>query len=269
MAIADKLRTQASSINQSIRNANDGVALVQIADMAMSEQSNILDTIKTKLIQAKNGTTSGEGLTAIGRDIQKLLTNLNDIASNTNYNGNTLLQAGQSDSQKHENFVFQVGELGQQTIEVKSANMIAANTGSVGHSSGLADGALNRMANGSTGTTVSVNSVAGVVIATFSSKSATSIVAGDQSTAQAGAGNVLVGGGSAMASAAAAGKGEVVNAIKRGVDQYISGMMESVDVALNDLNKMRSEFGASQNQLESAVRNLSVTAVNLKCGIWY
>jgi flagellin len=229
MAIADKLRTQASSINQSIRNANDGIALVQIADMAMSEQSNILDIVKTKLIQAKNGTTSGEGLMAIGRDIQKLLTNLNDIANNTNYNGNTLLQAGNGDATKHDNFVFQVGELGSQTIEVKSGNMIAANTST----SGLAAGSLNGMADDSQGSLTS-------------------------------AGNFLVGLGSTIASLVDTGSGAAALSVKASVDGIISGKMARVDVALNDLNKMRSEFGATQNQLESAVRNLSVTAVNLK-----
>ena len=45
MAIADKLRTQASSIGQGISNATSGNALIQIADKAMAEQSNILDIV--------------------------------------------------------------------------------------------------------------------------------------------------------------------------------------------------------------------------------
>ena len=92
MAIADKLRTQASSIGQSIDNANSAASLIQIADKAMGEQSNILDIVKTKLIQAKNGTTSSDGRTAIMNDIGKLLTQLDAIAAQTNYNGITLLQ---------------------------------------------------------------------------------------------------------------------------------------------------------------------------------
>ncbi|MGP2658246.1 flagellin N-terminal helical domain-containing protein, partial [Malaciobacter sp. WC5094] len=58
LAIADKLRTQASSLSQSISNGNSAVALTQIADKAMAEQSNILDIVKTKLIQAGTDTTS-------------------------------------------------------------------------------------------------------------------------------------------------------------------------------------------------------------------
>ena len=52
LAIADKLRTQATSIGQGISNGNSAVALLQIADKSMGEQSNILDTVKAKLIQA-------------------------------------------------------------------------------------------------------------------------------------------------------------------------------------------------------------------------
>merc|ERR1711991_1208045 len=65
LAIADKLRTQANSIGQSISNGNSAVALTQIADKAMAEQSNILDVIKTKMVQAATATTSAEGREAI------------------------------------------------------------------------------------------------------------------------------------------------------------------------------------------------------------
>ena len=69
MAIADKLRTQASSLAQSISNANSASALIQIADKAMAEQSNILDIVKTKLIQAATETTSAEGREAIRKKV--------------------------------------------------------------------------------------------------------------------------------------------------------------------------------------------------------
>ena len=54
LAISDKLRTQASGIKQGIDNANSAIAMMNIADKAMSELSNILDTIKAKAIQIKH-----------------------------------------------------------------------------------------------------------------------------------------------------------------------------------------------------------------------
>ncbi len=115
MAIADKLRTQASSIGQGIANANSGSALIQIADAAMGEQSNILDTVKTKLLQAATSTTSPEGREAVRKDIQKLLQQLDNISTQTTYNGVNLLD------QKGTDFNFQIGEKSTDIVGMTTA----------------------------------------------------------------------------------------------------------------------------------------------------
>ena len=92
LAIADKLRTQANGLNQAVSNGNSAVTLTQIADKAMAEQSNILDVIKQKLIQAGTATTSAEGIEAIAKDISKLMDQIDNIAKQTTYNGTELLQ---------------------------------------------------------------------------------------------------------------------------------------------------------------------------------
>lgn len=76
----------------------------------MNEQSRILDTVKSKLIQAKSDTTSTQGKEAIRKDINKLLTQLDNIASQTNYNGISLLQKGSSDLTPSDSLKFYVGE---------------------------------------------------------------------------------------------------------------------------------------------------------------
>ncbi|AXH10869.1 flagellin [Malaciobacter halophilus] len=192
LAIADKLRTQASSIGQSISNGNSAVSLTQIADKAMAEQSNILDIVKTKLIQASTDTTSQEGREAIGKDIDKLLSQLNNIASQTNYNGTNLLQ-GSAASAAATQLTFQMGETSADTIQTTAG--VKANT------SGL--------------------SLAGVQ---------TAAAAGD--SANFSAGNAR----SALA---------------------------TVDSALNTLNGWRADFGSTQNQLESAIRNQMTQKTNI------
>ena len=126
LAIADKLRTQATSINQGIANGNSAVALLQIADKSMAEQSNILDTIKSKLIQANTDTTSSAGREAIAKDISKLLEQLNNIGKQTNYNGRQLISGsdGVSGASAH---TFQIGE--KSTDEIKAAKVSANTTG--------------------------------------------------------------------------------------------------------------------------------------------
>jgi len=103
LAIADKLRTQSSAISQGIKNANSGIAMIQIADKAMDEQSKILTTIKTKLVQAATDTTTSDGRTAIKTDINKLLEQFQNISEQTNYNGINLIGTAKT-------FTFQAGE---------------------------------------------------------------------------------------------------------------------------------------------------------------
>ncbi len=143
MSIADKLRTQASSIGQGISNANSASALIQIADKAMAEQSNILDTIKTKLIQAATDTTSAEGREAIREDIKTLLTQLDDIAVQTNYNGENLLDT------KGKELSFQVGEDKSYDISTKlaySVNTVGLGGGSTTYTAGGPDLTLSEEA---------------------------------------------------------------------------------------------------------------------------
>jgi flagellin len=141
LAIADKLRTQASSLQQGIKNANSGVAMIQMADKAMDEQSNILDTIKTKLIQAADVSTSSEGRNAIAKDINKLLTQLDNIAEQTDYNGTPLLQ-GTSDAVSTGGLTFQVGEGSGETID---AGGIHANTAGLNTSAAAGGSTLSEL----------------------------------------------------------------------------------------------------------------------------
>lgn len=112
LAISDKLRTQASGIKQGIENANSAIALTQIADKSMGEISNILDTVKSKLIQANTDTTSENGRMAIKKDIEKLLEQIDNTAKQTNYNGLALL--------KNNGLDFQVGDSNQDIISMKN-----------------------------------------------------------------------------------------------------------------------------------------------------
>ena len=191
LSIADKLRTQASSLGQSISNGNSASALTQIADKAMGEQSNILDVIKQKLLQASTATTSTEGRNAIAKDINKLLDQVNNIATQTNYNGQTLLQASHDGKSSTTALTFQMGELAADVITTTGAVM--ANT------SGLTLTSLK---------------------------------------------DTVAAGGITQSSA--------------------STMLAGIDTALDTLNGWRSDFGSTQNQIESSIRNMSTAQTNIK-----
>lgn len=156
MAIADSLRSQANALGQAIRNTNDGMGIIQIADKAMDEQVKILDTIKTKATQAAQDGQTTTTRTAIQADINRLIESLDNIAQTTSYNGLNLL-AGSFINKE-----FQVGAYSNQTIR---ASIGATSSDKIGHVrsetmkfSGMAEVAMNFIATNG-GKDISIESV--------------------------------------------------------------------------------------------------------------
>jgi len=110
LQIADSLRDQADSLSQAIRNANDAVGVMQIADKAMDEQIKILNTIKVKATQAAQDGQTADTRKALQEDIVRLMEELDNIAQTTSYNGKKLL-SGQFTNQK-----FQIGAYSNETV---------------------------------------------------------------------------------------------------------------------------------------------------------
>ncbi|MEA3352566.1 MAG: flagellin [Campylobacterota bacterium] len=93
LAIADQLRTQSSSLRQSIDNANSGIAMGNIAQSGINEQEKLLENIKTETLKAITSTTGVEGREAIEKQINKYIDQYEQIAKSTNYNGQQLLKS--------------------------------------------------------------------------------------------------------------------------------------------------------------------------------
>ena len=115
MAIADSLRSQANSLGQAIKNANDGVGIIQVADKAMDEQIKILDTIKVKATQAAQDGQTETTRKMIQQDITKLMEELDNIASTTSFNGQSLLSGSFTNKE------FQIGAYSNQTVKASIA----------------------------------------------------------------------------------------------------------------------------------------------------
>jgi flagellin len=129
LAISENLKVQASGISQSIENVNSALAMTQIGDKAMSEQSDILDSVKKDLLQASTDTTSQEGRDALLQRVQKSLEQLNNIASQTNYNGTNLLQAKADDASATQSQEFQAGN---GSSDIISTTSVQSNTQGLG-----------------------------------------------------------------------------------------------------------------------------------------
>ncbi len=129
LSISNSLLSQASGYSKSLENANSAIAATQIASSATNEQSNILNNIKEKLLQASTDTTSKEGRDAILKDIKSQLDQFDKIASGTNYNGQTLLQKSSTDNSASDVQQFQSGLKGENIIETSN---VQSNTEGLG-----------------------------------------------------------------------------------------------------------------------------------------
>lgn len=109
LLISNRLTSQINGLNQSVRNANDGISLAQTAEAALDESTNMLQRMRTLSIQSANGSNSDEDRVAIQQEISQLSTEINRIASDTTFGGETLLD-GTYDG------IFQVGADSNQTI---------------------------------------------------------------------------------------------------------------------------------------------------------
>lgn len=124
MAIADSLRSQSANLGQAIRNANDAIGMVQTADKAMDEQIKILDTIKTKAVQAAQDGQTLESRRALQSDIQRLLEELDNIANTTSFNGQQMLSGSFSNKE------FQIGAYSNTTVK---ASIGSTSSDKIGH----------------------------------------------------------------------------------------------------------------------------------------
>lgn len=111
MAIANQLKTQASSLKQAIDNGNQANSVLLTADKAIEEQSNILDQIKSKAIQAAQDGQSTKTRNMLQADINRLMEELDNIANSTSFNGKQLLSGGFSNQE------FQVGDRSNITVK--------------------------------------------------------------------------------------------------------------------------------------------------------
>jgi flagellin len=96
LAIAEGFRSQVRGTQVAQRNSQDGVSLVQTAEGALSETTNILQRIRELAVQAANGTQSTDNRVALDNEVKQLLSQIDDIALDTEFNGVKVLSVAQT-----------------------------------------------------------------------------------------------------------------------------------------------------------------------------
>jgi len=185
LAIANKLSAQSQGLGQAIRNANDGIGLIQTADGALEEYGAILQRVRVLAIQASNDTQDATSRGHIQKEVTALLEEAKDINDTTRFNGVTILN-GSGGEASDGTFVFHTGGYSAETQS----------------------------------TVLGSNSVTGITGASIASN-----LVDTRTNAEA--------------------------------------TIARMDTAIVALDTKRATIGAAQNKLESTIRNISVTQVNV------
>lgn len=112
LAISARMQSQISGLNQAARNANDAISLVQTAEGALQEYTEVLQRIRELAIQAANGAATNADRVNLHKEVSQLQEELGRIANTTRFNGEILLNG--SFTQKD----FQIGQSNQEEISV-------------------------------------------------------------------------------------------------------------------------------------------------------
>ena len=87
LSLANGLQASSTALSQSAKNASEGVDFLQVADGALSQVTSLLNRAITLATEASNGTLNSSQTSAANSEYQKILTEVNTINSNTEYNG--------------------------------------------------------------------------------------------------------------------------------------------------------------------------------------
>src|ERR687883_206171 len=119
LAISERLRGQINGLDQSQRNAQDAVSLVQTAEGSLTEVHAMLQRVRELAVQYKNGSLSTNDRTAIQSEVNQLASEIERIGQAAEFNGIKLLNAAQTIS-------FQVGSEDGQQITVSTISLGSA-----------------------------------------------------------------------------------------------------------------------------------------------
>ncbi len=296
LAISEGLRAQIGGTKQAVRNAQDGISVVQTAEGALTETHSILQRMRTLSVQAANdGGLSETAKGNIQDEMDQLKTELTRISDTTQFNGTKLLDgnysgtfqvgANTSDQDKITVDLKRTGGLSATGLDVNGidvtkvasdastavvTNAVAGTAGSVAVTADTTDLEALKALNG----TVTVGSksfdlasvdYAGVTDAAGAlaaiTAAAAKVFGTSVTVAAAGTTGVSFTGATPAASATASevAAASPVFSQKSGATEAI----DKIDAAITDVSKVRSQLGAVQNRFDHTINNLNVAVENL------
>lgn len=123
LAISDRMTSQIRGLNQAARNANDGISLVQTAEGALQESTNILQRMRELAVQSGNDTNSASDRNSLQAEVNQLQSELDRIGTTTTFNNRSLLDGTLNDA------TFQVGANAGESISFSIGGAQASQLG--------------------------------------------------------------------------------------------------------------------------------------------
>ena len=303
LAVSQRLGAQIKSLNQAMRNANDGISMLQTAEGAMDEMQNILTRMKELGTQAANGTIGSTERGFINTELVELRDEMQDIASRTTFNGQNLL-TGSLSTAADASTETNVG-----TVVVAGTNTSVSGLDVSKASSGTTftftnSGADLTLTGGGISQTITVGAIAADSSQTLNFSSlgiqlTVSSVAGDTganiaggltaaanntiiTAAGSGATNLQISSGTTVGTDTVAisfadmrinssGAASQISTLATALTNFNSSqsegnartIMSAVDGALDYFSTQRATLGALQNRMQSSVASTAVATENL------
>ncbi|NVN81715.1 MULTISPECIES: flagellin [unclassified Vibrio] len=282
LQISNRLEAQMSGIDVAVRNANDGISIMQTAEGAMNETTNIMQRMRDLSLQASNGSNSQSERTAIQEEITALNDELNRIAETTSFGGKKLLNGSFGSTS------FQIGGSSGEAVQIglKSMRTDDINMGGFSYvANGMANDSWEVKSNQNDMTMsftdrfgqpqeITINAKAGddieelatyingqtdLVSASVNDDGQLQIYMSGEDTA----GTISFSGALASELSMSAGYYESVDDINVTDVGGAQRAVSILDTAMKYVDSHRSELGAMQNRLDHAINNLENVHENL------
>lgn len=291
LAISSKMTSQIRGLDQAVRNANDSISLLQTAEGAMVEVTNMLQRMREVSVQSASDTNTAEDRSYLDLEFQQLKGEIDRVINNTQWNGVNVLDSSFTNNTTAGKFTFQVGANADQTIDhtINVFSLSAADGGGSPAAATIVDAAAAGTAQVSTmglGGTYSAGDVITVNLNenlfrytvtaddTTSAAAATALTAAlnakfsdDFTVSVSGAGTIKVlakveNDSFTLSANDSDGEWDDIETLSIGTQANSNTAITTLDVALTSVNKARAELGSVINRLTYAADNLTNVSQN-------
>jgi flagellin len=256
-AISNRMTSQINGLQQASSNANDGISLAQTTEGALNQVNDNLQRVRELTVQASNGTNSQSDLDSIQNEIDQRMGEIDRISEQTAFNGTKVLDGSKTEIK------IQVGDKDDQTISINLEQMDKGALGLATFNVNGVEGTPENVQYDNAGTATDVSN--GTVVDQDGTTVGTSYT-----LQQDDAGNYFAADGTDKYAVSNVSIDKDTGVANYTVDEARGTVgakstdpLATLDSALKQVDDLRSDLGAVQNRLDSAINNISTTEINI------